>query len=497
MKITSAQINQGYYHQQQDKLDTNMQRTTVNTDDVVDGKFTLESYDTRTQTQSLHSRSVSKIADQTSGENQKLSANYSQTSQLNTQQTTQIEIDLWRSEGGNTAPENIEYVHTQTKKTYESTERLIFESVGQVTTEDGLKIDFMLHTDFNRQYYQEGESEVLERAREWVDPLVISLTGQIPSIADGTFQFDINADGKLDQMGKLASGTGYIAFDKNVDGIINDGHELFGGISGQGFDDLAQYDDDGNGWIDENDAIYSKLSVWQPINETEGQLISFSEAKVGAIFLQSEETSFTYRDGNNEAQARIRQSGVALMESGQATHVAQLDWAQPYNLGDNISWMDLANTGSLIAIQADILSQEQQPVRGNRPNQNPAQEANSLSVSSTQQNRAPAALVSTQTSFQQNQTVQTKMQFTSVTTSANLNTFNTLSRYESQESNTVEKEYKYTIFDRAEFEEEIETKDPKLEELRAVIQALKELRENNQKQQEALFNKFPLLNNEP
>ncbi len=39
---------------------------------------------------------------------------------------------------------------------------------------------------------------------------------------------------------------------------INDGSELFGTSSGDGFKDLATYDEDENGWIDENDSIFSK-----------------------------------------------------------------------------------------------------------------------------------------------------------------------------------------------------------------------------------------------
>ena len=33
-------------------------------------------------------------------------------------------------------------------------------------------------------------------------------------------------------------------------------------FTGDGFKDLAMYDEDGNGWIDENDEIFSKLLIW-------------------------------------------------------------------------------------------------------------------------------------------------------------------------------------------------------------------------------------------
>ena len=44
----------------------------------------------------------------------------------------------------------------------------------------------------------------------------------------------------------MLNGSGYLALDKNGDGTINDGSELFGTRNGDGFADLAQYDEDGN-----------------------------------------------------------------------------------------------------------------------------------------------------------------------------------------------------------------------------------------------------------
>ena len=74
--------------------------------------------------------------------------------------------------------------------------------------------------------------------------------------------FDIDADGEEESISYLQGGSGYLALDKNGDGVINDGSELFGTKSGDGFADLAEYDADGNGWIDENDPIFDKLLIW-------------------------------------------------------------------------------------------------------------------------------------------------------------------------------------------------------------------------------------------
>lgn len=61
----------------------------------------------------------------------------------------------------------------------------------------------------------------------------------------------MDCDGKQEEISKLNAGCGYLALDKNGDGVINDGNELFGVKTGDGFYELSKYDSDLNGWIDE------------------------------------------------------------------------------------------------------------------------------------------------------------------------------------------------------------------------------------------------------
>lgn len=46
------------------------------------------------------------------------------------------------------------------------------------------------------------------------------------------------------------------------DGEVNNGSELFGALSGDGYADLDAIDDDGNGWIDAADAATNQLYLW-------------------------------------------------------------------------------------------------------------------------------------------------------------------------------------------------------------------------------------------
>ena len=119
-----------------------------------------------------------------------------------------------------------------------------------------------------------------------------------------------------------------MALDKNEDGKIGDGSELFGTKSGDGFKDLAEYDEDKNGWIDENDSVYNKLKVWTKDSEGNDKLLNLKEADVGAIYLGNVNTEFNYKYMAGETDAVLRKTGIYLKEStGAAGTVAHVDLA--------------------------------------------------------------------------------------------------------------------------------------------------------------------------
>ncbi|MGI6434133.1 MAG: hypothetical protein ACOX0F_02005 [Syntrophomonadaceae bacterium] len=76
--------------------------------------------------------------------------------------------------------------------------------------------------------------------------------------------------------------------------------ELFGPSTGNGFAELALYDEDGNGWIDEGDSVYARLKIWSKDEEGNDRLISVSDAGVGAIMLGNIDTPFTITNSSNE-----------------------------------------------------------------------------------------------------------------------------------------------------------------------------------------------------
>jgi len=201
-------------------------------------------------------------------------------------------------------------------------ERSHFAAVGKVCTADGREIDFGATLDLGRDFI--ASDERLDGGRvEFRDPLVINYDGHAAELGDMRFEFDLDADGHDESLPMLAGGSGYLALDLNGDGCINDGRELFGACSGDGFADLRAYDGDGNGWIDDSDPVFSALGVWFP----DGELKPLKETGVGAIALSSAATPFSLTDAGNGVLGRVRASGVYLNEDGSAGTLQQIDLA--------------------------------------------------------------------------------------------------------------------------------------------------------------------------
>ena len=156
--------------------------------------------------------------------------------------------------------------------------------------------------------------------------MMINLNTDEASVSDQTFYFDLDADGSLDEISQLSSGSGFLALDKNGDGKINDGNELFGTKSGDGFSDLAAYDEDGNGWIDENDSIFHQLRIWTKDAAGKDVLYTLAKAGVGAIYLGSAQTDFALNSAkDNSTNALIRKTGIFLYENGGCGTMQHLD----------------------------------------------------------------------------------------------------------------------------------------------------------------------------
>ena len=201
-----------------------------------------------------------------------------------------------------------------------------FQSQGCVKTQDGREISFNVEVEMSRAFCEKYDSLFVQDVPVTCDPLVLNLEGNIGQISDQKFLFDLNADGIEEEISFTEQGSGFLALDKNKDGEINDGSELFGTKSGDGFKDLAAYDEDGNGWIDENDSVFDDLSIWTLNEEGEKVQISLLKADVGAIYLGNASTEFSLKNEETHAtNGIIRSTGVFLKESGGAGTVQHID----------------------------------------------------------------------------------------------------------------------------------------------------------------------------
>ena len=215
------------------------------------------------------------------------------------------------------------FVHHETYSEYEETR---FAASGVVQTSDGQQIGFNLSLHMERSYFEEVTIVAPQAARQTQDPLVLNFDGKAAQLVDQRFHFDLNADGVAsEEINFLKSGSGFLVFDRNADGKVNDGSELFGVKSGDGFADLARLDDDKNGWIDENDSAWKNLKLWQKSADGKDQLASLTEAKVGALYLGRSKTPFALKNSDNIVLGQIRSSGVFLSETGQVGSIQQVD----------------------------------------------------------------------------------------------------------------------------------------------------------------------------
>jgi hypothetical protein len=214
--------------------------------------------------------------------------------------------------------------YTEQTHRYEQ-ETTAFSTTGKVRTADGREIDFNVNLKMSRQFEEYGEKYLGMQYVQTLDPLVINLNGSVGQVSDQTFYFDLDCDGEEDKIARLCEGSGFLALDRDGNGTIDDGSELFGTASGDGFGDLAEFDADGNGWIDENDEVWNRLKVWMKDENGKDILYTLREAGVGAISLSHVETDFAIRDENNRDRAQVRSSGVYLYEDGRAGTIQQID----------------------------------------------------------------------------------------------------------------------------------------------------------------------------
>jgi hypothetical protein len=134
--------------------------------------------------------------------------------------------------------------------------------------------------------------------------------------------FDLDANGFAERVAwtEAHSPAGFLVLDRNQNGIIDNGSELFGtatvkrdgSLAQNGFDAMAEFDLNGDLRLDARDGVYGNLRIWLDSNHSgssePGELLTLAEARIVAILLDYEETKRKDRFGNS-----YRFEGTALV----------------------------------------------------------------------------------------------------------------------------------------------------------------------------------------
>ena len=135
------------------------------------------------------------------------------------------------------------------------------------------------------------------------DPIVVDLNGDgfVVNGLDSGAYFDENCDGVRERIEWPGSSDALLAFDKNGDGLVSDGSELFGSFTvlpdgsraGSGFAALTAFDENRDGLIDSNDPVYSKTGLWIDRDGdgvcSAGEFVSLKDAFVRSVSLNARE----------------------------------------------------------------------------------------------------------------------------------------------------------------------------------------------------------------
>lgn len=199
------------------------------------------------------------------------------------------------------------------------TESCSFAASGKVCLADGSERQFDVAYQMERS--EESTSMSIGVFR---DPLMLDFAQPQTRLNQHSVDFDLDSDGQTESMRMPTAEAAVLFLDRNRNGVADNGSELFGPQSGDGFADLAKLDGDDNGWIDGGDASYADLKLWHLTDDGVSSVRSLAEAGIGALATASTATPFTLKE-NGESVGQVRASSVWLGEKGGAGSVRQVD----------------------------------------------------------------------------------------------------------------------------------------------------------------------------
>jgi len=229
-------------------------------------------------------------------------------------------LNLAQYERGNT------YTYTWDSNTDKQEDREFDVTPTIIQTSDKLKAKILKH----------GIGKIIDDDRdpnedlpETYDPIVIDFNknGVTSTRLDNTVYFDHDNNGFAEATAWIEKDDGLLAMDKNNNGKIDNGNELFGNhtISNtaygytdkkatNGYEALKAYDLNGDNVIDEKDEIFNKLKIWKDTNSNgitdEGELSSLADNNIKSIDLNYKEITI------DENSNTVKQSSKVTLKDG-------------------------------------------------------------------------------------------------------------------------------------------------------------------------------------
>lgn len=192
--------------------------------------------------------------------------------------------------------------------------------------------DLFMDPPGNSDSWQNQNNDFDGSRKVKVDPLILDLDNDgfdIESKKLGTY-FDLNCDGFAERINWTRKDA-VLALDKDGNGLIDDGGEVFGDyhllVDGSraknGFEALAQYDTNGDGIIDENDEIFDQLRLWVDENgdgvSDIGELRTLRDLHIKAINL-----NYEYANQPTETEALIGNISTFVYEDGSIGNIGEM-----------------------------------------------------------------------------------------------------------------------------------------------------------------------------
>jgi hypothetical protein len=172
---------------------------------------------------------------------------------------------------------------------------------------------------------------VCEHRFHTFSPVVLNLGGRamiatVPPTESRTW-FDLDANGIVERTGWITGDSALLARDRNGNGRIDDGSELFGEATPvlgraavNGYEALAELDENRDGILDRRDRAFSELLVWKDING-DGASQVHELRPVDALGITAIDTRYERVDESQQLQADAQRREANLVKYRSTYHM--------------------------------------------------------------------------------------------------------------------------------------------------------------------------------